>query len=413
MSKVSITVVGGAYGEECAFPPRQIFRGSGGRASAILSNLGAGVTFSTLTGPQLSAEFNRIAKNIGYHLDARSRVEDIWFRYRHPLGHPTIYPPSFAPADQQHSLTSDLALVFGMIEGRPVVHARRAVYDPQDGRKSKPFVGNGSTAKELAMVVSYSEGVALTGEKSPHDMAATLLSDQFVQAVVIKCGPQGAFVKTRAQEGWVRAFPSKRVYKIGSGDVFSAAFAYSWLIKNQDALRAAWFASRVVSAYVETALDKFNPEEIAVFEQDAAGAYAKYGASGPRDISDAQIYLAGPFFTTAQQWVVDEVRGALMDMGFNVFSPSHDVGFGPPEQVAPADLFELEKSGLVLALLDGLDSGTVFEVGYARAKGIPVVAIAEAVDANDLTMILGSGCEVSNDLTTGIYSACWHLMGDV
>jgi len=55
----------------------------------------------------------------------------------------------------------------------------------------------------------------------------------------------------------------------------------------------------------------------------------------------------------------------------------------------------------------------MFEVGYARAKRIPVVAVAEAVDATPLTMVLGSGCVVTNDFTTGVYAVCWQLMGDV
>ena len=89
------------------------------------------------------------------------------------------------------------------------------------------------------------------------------------------------------------------------------------------------------------------------------------------------------------------------------------LALAPPNEVAPQDLFGLEQSGLLLALLDGLDAGTLYEVGYARSREIPVVAVAESVDANDLTMLLGSGCIVTNDLTTGIYRACWALMGDV
>lgn len=413
MSKTPITVVGGAYGEECSFPPRQIYRGSGGRAAAILTTLGAEVTFSTVIGPQFDHEFRTIAKNVGYTLDAQLGVEEIWFRYRYPLGHPSIYPVSPKLAHYDRPTIAEAVLAFGMIEGRPKVHAQRAVYDPQDGSRSQSFGANGSTANELALVVSYSEGFALTAEKDPHRMADKLLSEPTVKAVVIKCGPQGALVKTHQAQGWIRAFPTKRVYKIGSGDVFSAAFAFAWLVKNVDALAAAWFASRVASAYVETAQDHFTANEIAAFEKEAADAFVKYGNTGPRDIPSTQIYLAGPFFTTAQQWIIDEVRGALMDMGFKVFSPAHDVGFGPAHEVAPTDLFALEQSGLVLALLDGLDPGTIFEVGYARAKDIPVVAVAELVDANAMTMVLGSGCEVTNDLTTGIYSACWQLMADV
>jgi hypothetical protein len=413
MNASAITVVGGSYGEECSYPSRQIYRGSGGRAAAVLSSLGANVTLNTVTGPLLSSIFHSIAANIGYSLDTRSSPEDIWFRYRYPLGHPTIFPAFPKTISDDHVVKTDIAISFGMIEGRPIVHAKRAVYDPQDGSKSQHFDANGSSAEELAMVVSYSEGKALSNETNPERIAEKLLAKKNVKAVVVKCGPQGALVKTNNMQGWVRAFPTRRVYKIGSGDVFSAAFAFAWLLQNQDALSAAWFASRVTATYVETALDSFTTDQITGFQADASAAAIKYRNAGARNIPATQIYLAGPFFNTAQQWLIDEVRGALTDMGFNVFSPIHDVGLGPAEEVAPADLFGLDQSGLVLALLDGLDAGTIFEVGYARSKNISVVAVAESVDSNSLSMILGSGCEVTNDLTTGIYTACWHLMGDV
>lgn len=413
MTNTSVTVVGGAYGEVCAFPPRQVYRGSGGRAAAIMVSLGAHVTLDTATGPVLAPMFDNIAREYGYILNAKSGPQDIWFRYRHPLGQPTIYPASLQKLSNQHIVAAKLALVFGMMEGRPIVHAERAVYDPQDGFRAEHFSANGSTANEIALVVSHSEGRALTNESDPDLIADRLLKQANVTAVVVKYGPQGALAATTEKRSWVRSFPTKKVYKIGSGDAFSGAFAYAWLVENQDAVAAAWFASRVAAAYVESAQDKFAAEMGTQFSADAKAASERFGSSSPRTVPDTQIYLAGPFFSTAQQWLVDEVRGALTDMGFNVFSPSHQVGFGPAGEVAPADIFELERSGLVLALLDGFDPGTVFEVGYARSKGIPVIAIAEQADENSLTMVLGSGCEVANDLSTGIYAACWHLMGDV
>lgn len=413
MTNASVTVVGGAYGEVCAYPPRQVYRGSGCRAAAIMASLGVRVTLDTVIGPSLAPQFDNIARECGYTLNAKLGSQDIWFRYRHPLGQPTIYPALVQKLPNPHIVEAKLALVFGMMEGRPIVRAERAVYDPQDGFRSEHFSANGSTASELAMVVSYSEGRALTNESDPELIADRLLGQANVTAVVVKCGPQGALAATRNKRSWVRSFPTKKVYKIGSGDAFSGAFAYAWLVENQDAVAAAWFASRVAAAYVESAQDRFTMEMGAKFAADATAASERFGGTGPRTVPETQIYLAGPFFSTAQQWLVDEVRGALTDMGFNVFSPSHQVGLGPAEEVAPADLFGLEQSGLVLALLDGFDPGTVFEVGYARSKGIPVIAIAELADENSLTMVLGSGCEVANDLSTGIYAACWHLMGDV
>lgn len=413
MNNSTITVVGGAYGEACAYPSRQVYRGSGGRAAAILSSLGASITLTTALGPQLKSEFESIAANLSYTLDAKPSPEDIWFRYRHPIGVPTLYPASPQKLTWDKPVQTELALVFGMIEGRPQVHAKRVVYDPQDGTKSQLFTSNGSNAEELALVMSYSEGKALTAECDPEVMADKLLALPSVSAVVIKCGPQGALVKTTREHGWVRAFPTKKVYKIGSGDAFTAAFAFAWLLHGQDALQAAWFASRIAAEYVESALDKFDKVQIATIQSESQAAAKKFSDLGPRSIPTSQIYLAGPFFNTAQQWLIDEAREALTDMGFNVFSPSHEIGFGPAKEVAPADLYALEQSSIVLALLDGLDPGTVFEVGYACAKNIPVIVIAEFVDANSLTMVIGSGCEITNDFTTGIYTTCWHLMGDV
>lgn len=409
----AISIVGGAYGEECAYPTRQVFRGSGGRAAAVLSSLGAEVTLTTALDTRLSPIFASIAEKLNYKLKTKSRPEDIWFRYRHPVGHPVIYPASISNVTYDSPLVTDNALVFGMLEGRPQVCAKRAVYDPQDGIAAKAFGANGSTAEQLALVMSFSEGKALTGETTPQAMADKLIAEQSVSVVIIKCGPQGALVRNESGTNWIRAFPSQRVYKIGSGDVFSAAFAFSWLIEGHDELTSAWYASAAVAAYVESAQDRFSHDQHSQFHERAKLALEARTETAPRQIPDTQIYLAGPFFSTAQQWLIDEVRAALTDMGFKVFSPVHEIGLGPAREVAPADLLALEQSGLVLALIDGLDPGTVFEVGYARARDIPVVAIAESVDEPSLTMIIGSGCEVTNDLTTGIYAACWHLMGDV
>lgn len=413
MNQASIAVVGGSYGEDCAYPRKKLFRGSGGRAAALLSSLNVQVTLHTTTGPQLGEFFQSVATKLGYTLKAEPWPSDIWFRYRHPLGEPSIHYDAHAEKHEMASISAEHALVFGMIEGRPAVHATRAVYDPQDGSASKPFHANGSTAEELALVVSYSEGKALTGETDCARIAQALLDQPGVSVVVVKCGPQGALVRTTSVDEWVRPFPTTQVYKIGSGDAFSAAFSFAWLIEKQDPLAAAWFASRMTAAYVESGQDWVTPGAITQYRMDAQEAANKYVGCRPRKIPDTQIYLAAPFFNTAEQWLVDEVREALKDMGFKVFSPVHQVGIGPAAEVAPADLFALEQSGLVIALLDSLDPGTLFEVGYARAKDIPVIAIAESADPYKLTMVIGSGCEVTNDLATGIYAACWHLMDDV
>jgi len=63
----------------------------------------------------------------------------------------------------------------------------------------------------------------------------------------------------------------------------------------------------------------------------------------------------------------------------------------------------------VFAILNGLDTGTVFEVGYAVRKGIPVVALAQNVKDEDLKMLTGTGCTVLDDFASALYQAVWRL----
>jgi nucleoside 2-deoxyribosyltransferase len=62
----------------------------------------------------------------------------------------------------------------------------------------------------------------------------------------------------------------------------------------------------------------------------------------------------------------------------------------------------------MFAIIDGIDSGTLFEVGYARARGLPVYALAQAVTPEDLKMVNGSGCLVFDDFVTAIHHTAWR-----
>jgi len=86
----------------------------------------------------------------------------------------------------------------------------------------------------------------------------------------------------------------------------------------------------------------------------------------------------------------------------------HDIGHGPAEEVAPADLAALDQCDRVFAILDGLDAGTVFEIGHARARGLPVYGLAQTVSESDLTMITGSGCAVFDDFVTALHHVAWR-----
>lgn len=411
MKPLPIEVVGGAYIEECSFPRRQIFRGSGGRAAAFLGSVGVETTLNTQLGYQSGPEFRDLAKRLGYSIKCIQDRPEIIFRYDYPLAAPKIYTTPSETAQPKEAITCEHSLIFGMIEDRPPVKAQKAVYDAQDGCKAKHFSDNSSHAKELALVLSYSEGLALSGKNSPVEMADFLMGKDNSSVVIVKCGPQGAYITTKdGQSQWVPPFKTDRVYKIGSGDIFSAAFAYAWLAVGAEPYTAAWFASKCCSLYVGTGIDRQSPDIIEKTLSEAETNARTNTGSSPLEFGDGYIYLAGPFFNTAQQWLITDIRRAILDMGFKVFSPIHDVGIGTAENVATKDLEGLEGAQVVLAILDGADPGTIFEVGFAKAKGIKVFAVAESVQGESLTMISGTGCYVFDDLTSGIYAACWELM---
>ncbi|WP_246701514.1 PfkB family carbohydrate kinase [Rhodopseudomonas sp. BR0G17] len=277
-----------------------------------------------------------------------------------------------------------------MVEGEAVVRAGRAVYDHQGAEDV--FPSNGSSATELAVVLNEaeasSEGIELDVKQVLHRHSA--------QIVVVKRGPRGATVYTsRGASTEVPAYMSKQVFKIGSGDVFSAAFAHFWGEANREPEAAADMASRCVATFVE---GHCLPLEA---PSDSAHPIKPFGSAG-------RIYLAGPFFDLAQRWLVEEARQAFVELGVRVFSPLHDVGTGLSSiEIAKADLDGLKACAAVFALLDGADPGTLFEVGYARALGKPVVCLAERWGAEELTMFAGSGCEVLPDFATAVYRAAW------
>jgi len=137
----------------------------------------------------------------------------------------------------------------------------------------------------------------------------------------------------------------------------------------------------------------------------------------PLEVSEAyrggvrrQVYLAGPFFDLAQVWMVEQARRNLQELGLEVFSPYHDVGLGSAEDFVVQDLLAINQCDLVLAITDGLDPGTVYEIGYARALNKPVVVYSERHKGESLKMMEGSGCTLCADYTTAVYTTLWEAV---
>lgn len=393
-----IQIAGGVYLEHCLSPDWHALYGSGGRAAALLG-AATDVELHTYVARGNLRSLEAQARSFGYGLHAKEAPVTVAFSYVHPLATPVI-TPAVHRIQQQPALRIDAEVIvrFGMLEADVVVKGGRVVYDPQSAFAPAPFGQNGSTADALAIVANASELRFMTGEADVATAAAALIR-QGAEVVVAKQGPRGATVVTPGGEFAVPAFKGDTVFGIGSGDVFAAAFGLFWGEQRKPPEEAARLASRVTALYCRS-------RSLPPVEMDAGVIAAQ--ALDEVTAERGKVYLAAPFFTLGQRWMVEEARTNLLAMGLQVFSPIHDVGPGGRE-VAAADLEGLAECDRVLALVDGGDVGTVFEVGFARARGLFVVALSEAqpITAEPLKMIDGSGCLVVDDFATAIYRVIW------
>lgn len=393
-----ITVVGGVYAEHCVEPFWDDVYGSGGRAAAAVSAV-VPVRLISYRAVPLADGIDNLSRVYNLEVDGPEVSQGVSFSYMHSLAVPRIVPrPDAIERHAAIQVDGEVVLRFGMMEGDAVVRARRAIYDPQSAFGPAPFRGNGSTADELALILNRVEARRLTGETDPELAIRRLFEIEDAAAVVLKMGGQGAMVATSQGILRVPVYRSERVFKIGSGDVFSGAFALFWGHEGRPPAEAADLASRAACYYCGSrALPLPSAAELTALELE------------PVIPGNGRVYLAAPFFDLGQRWTVEESRSLLLDMGVDVFSPLHDVGPGPGAVIASQDLAGLDGANAVLALLNGADVGTVFEVGYAVAKRLPVVALAQNMRVEDLKMVEGSGCTIVEDLVSAIYHVVWRL----
>ncbi len=281
-----------------------------------------------------------------------------------------------------------------MLEADVVVSAKRAVYDPQTEQSPDDFFKNGSRADQVVLVCNEQELLALSGLRDIKTSVIELV--ERYAGVVVKLGPAGAIVATKKEYARVPAFITDSIFKIGSGDIFSAAIAFHWGEKRVALVEAASLASRAVAAYVSTREANLDSEYLLGLDLRPAPP-----AKGKR------VYLAAPFFDLGQRRVVEDTRDILRRFGHDVQSPLHEVGTGPPDIIAPADIALLRSCDMVFCILDGMDPGTVFETGFARALGLPIVAFAERTASYEMTMFEGTGCQIFSDYTAAVYAVGW------
>ncbi len=379
-------IAGGLYRELCVHPHWDCLLGSGGRAARALSKISPGTNFSCyFERPQ---DFDAVLHALGVTGSCDIRLDPIVFAYFHPLSRPHLQPArSELRKMPPLKIEAKAALRFGFLEGDAIVNAERAVYDPQTTGEFHPFFSNGSTAKQLALVLNEQELLSVAKVDSFETAAAAILESHKANCIVVKRGIKGVAVfEADSAPRFAPAFRSGHVFKIGTGDVFSAAFAHYWAEVGQDFFDAALSASRQVARYCDHPLVPLRPlPSIAPDVRDERHPVSKPGT----------VLLMGAINTLGQRYAIEEAKYSLTGLGLTVICPA----------LEDVELSTIQVS-TVLLLADGIDADMLSVAQRLIDRGAKCVALAE-IPQSCSQLILLTKYETTDDFSTALYMAGW------
>ena len=112
-------------------------------------------------------------------------------------------------------------------------------------------------------------------------------------------------------------------------------------------------------------------------------AIEAYPANKDMSSKKWQVYAAGGWFSASKKLALDMLKDAVAELGLVAYIPEVDspqIGVNPTEEERQknfdSNLEAIKSSCMVIASTEGLDSGTIWECGYASALGIPVFGFA-------------------------------------
>lgn len=381
-----MVIVGGVYAEVCVTPARTALYGSGGRAAMVVAGLGTEVVLHAFQPEELLDDLEANFDPFGISVVLHPSPQRLGFEYLHPLARPRIVPLPGAPPITV-PIEGEAVLRFGCLEGDFRVTAAQAVYDPQSGVRPEPFAANGSTASRLALILNANE-LRRMAETDDLGIAATrVMVREAMSVLVVKDGAAGAYVFDGCRSPQhVPAYPTDSVYKIGSGDVFSATFAHAWMSDRIDASEAADLASRRTAQYVEIPVFplplKLRPRQAA---RDDAG--------------HRRVLLVSEGRTASHRWVHEEATRGLRDLGASVVPEVRSAAHGLKMEPADPTTFDV-----VLILVD--DGKTARAALHAAVGyGKPVIVFAD--DPAGLAAAEELGASGSEDLCSALYRTQW------
>ncbi|NJO36162.1 MAG: hypothetical protein HC869_27030, partial [Rhodospirillales bacterium] len=259
-------IAGGTYAESCRFPHWDRIFGSGLRAALAVSTISPGTILHSYVHEGWRDDVVATLAAFGVAPNLVLAADGITFQYLHSfekLGWTPIEIRQEPPLDVQ----GDVVLRFGMLEGEACVAGERVIYDPQSDNPGS-FSANGSTAKELALVLNRAEllqcGLPDGWMKSQDLRDFNEFDDQAAvqnirdvehnrNALLVVKRPLGGAVVYVGDDSpvVVPGYAANGFFRIGSGDIFSAAFGYAWGELRMAPAAAADYASRCLGYFVE------------------------------------------------------------------------------------------------------------------------------------------------------------------
>jgi nucleoside deoxyribosyltransferase len=93
-----------------------------------------------------------------------------------------------------------------------------------------------------------------------------------------------------------------------------------------------------------------------------------------------KVYIAAPWFTPEQDQKLQALKQVLKEKRIKFFSPKDENLFGNDntatvDEVLAGNVGAIRACDVVVAITDGKDVGTIWECGYAFAKGIQILYI--------------------------------------
>lgn len=110
------------------------------------------------------------------------------------------------------------------------------------------------------------------------------------------------------------------------------------------------------------------------------------------------VYIASPFFTPDHLTRVALVEQMLEKLGYTYFSPRKELVCPPTAtEKQRRDTFQGNHDGIlnaemVIAITDGKDVGTIWEMGVAYQANVPVVGVALTLGQAPFNLMLSESC---------------------